>query len=590
MSTRPTRLVLLALASIVVLGGGLFAYRSCRALPPDVPIRADNPVMQAPAAANASAPARSPIGVNLAPVRDWSVSFPFVDVFKSSRPWFSGTRDTWDDGRKLDLDAHGWVRSLEPGQVARTLMLWGGHYRHGRYVVLYDGDGTIEYDGGGVARLVPGASTPGRQVIELDPKAEDTQGIAMMLVRTNPKDPVRNIRVLMPGGRCASDDTRWCDTAHPCSGAEACVPFESSYAERRFNPDFLAALHGFSILRFMDWANANDSKLARWDDRTTVDDARWTRDVPFEVMIDLANTLHADAWFTMPHRADDDFLRHAAELIHARLEAPARAWVEYSNEVWNWQFGQAAYAKAEGEKLGLGDGYDNGPKFYGHRSLQMFRIFEQAFAGTGRLVRVMAGQAANTYILKLELAQEDAYRHTDVIAIAPYFNLEPPADDKTLSRYRSMSLDALFRALRDESMPAAAQRVRDHVALGRRYGLPVVAYEAGQHLVGVGAAQEDDELNALFDAANRDRRMGAMYQRYLDVWREAGGTYLLQYSLCTSYSKYGRWGALEYITQPRVQAPKYQALERFIAKVPIWWGGAKKAPAPAPVPGANEVD
>ena len=39
------------------------------------------------------------------------------------------------------------------------------------------------------------------------------------------------------------------------------------------------------------------------------------------------------------------------------------------------------------------------------------------------------------------------------------------------------------------------------VAVARRFGLAAIAYEAGQHLVGVGKSREDPHLNALFDAA-----------------------------------------------------------------------------------------
>ena len=67
---------------------------------------------------------RMPIGTNVSGLDDWSTEFTFVDVFKQSRPWFSGSASVWQDQRPLDLDEHGWVRSLLSGQVARTLMFW----------------------------------------------------------------------------------------------------------------------------------------------------------------------------------------------------------------------------------------------------------------------------------------------------------------------------------------------------------------------------------------------------------------------------------------------------------------------------------
>src|SRR6185295_2417442 len=93
---------------------------------------------------------RLSIGTNVAGLDDFSVEFTFSDVFKQSRQWFSGTAAAWEDRRPLDLDEHGWVRSLQPGQVARALMFWDlsgapGAYPAGRYVVTYQGWGTIDY-------------------------------------------------------------------------------------------------------------------------------------------------------------------------------------------------------------------------------------------------------------------------------------------------------------------------------------------------------------------------------------------------------------------------------------------------------------
>ena len=38
---------------------------------------------------------------------------------------------------------------------------------------------------------------------------------------------------------------------------------------------------------------------------------------------------------TVPHLADDEYVREAAELIQARLEPGLRVWVEHSNETWS---------------------------------------------------------------------------------------------------------------------------------------------------------------------------------------------------------------------------------------------------------------
>src|SRR5690349_12432343 len=79
----------------------------------------------------------SSLGTNLTGVTDWSAEWAFVDAFKASRDWISGSATQWDDGRALDLDDAGWVRSLLPGQLARTIVLPAGHYPAGPYVVHY---------------------------------------------------------------------------------------------------------------------------------------------------------------------------------------------------------------------------------------------------------------------------------------------------------------------------------------------------------------------------------------------------------------------------------------------------------------------
>ncbi len=88
------------------------------------------------------AAAGRPIGTNLDSLDYWNTELPFVDAFKTSGPWVSGTAETWDDGKKLDIDAHGWVRKLAPGQVANMVL----------YSDTNKFDGTLEYNE--LARLV----------------------------------------------------------------------------------------------------------------------------------------------------------------------------------------------------------------------------------------------------------------------------------------------------------------------------------------------------------------------------------------------------------------------------------------------------
>ncbi|NJR64167.1 MAG: hypothetical protein HC772_00645 [Leptolyngbyaceae cyanobacterium CRU_2_3] len=130
------------------------------------------------------------IGTNLNSVNDWSTEVPFLDAFKSARVWIpqcvngeTGCRGEWDTGEvdKLDLDEQGWVKSLPAPADApeytrvRTILFGGsGKFPEGRYVVLYDGEGTIEYVYD--ATKDEAASKPGRDVIDTH-FANDGEGI-----------------------------------------------------------------------------------------------------------------------------------------------------------------------------------------------------------------------------------------------------------------------------------------------------------------------------------------------------------------------------------------------------------------------------
>ena len=494
-------------------------------------------VVSACAFVPAGASDRIPIGTNVSGMDDWSTEFTFADAFRNSRPWFSGSASAWQDMRTLELDDHGWVRSLEPGQIARTLMFWDlsqapGRYPSGRYVVTYDGQGTLAY--GGSARLVSRA--PGREVIDVDPHRGG--GIGLFITATNPSNHVRSLRVAIP------------DTD----------------ADDRFHPSFVDRIGRYRVIRFMNWMlgqNNNNIMQTHWAERPTPEDAQWShRGVPVEIMVELANQMQADPWFTIPHLADDDYVRHFAETVAELLDPELKVYVEHSNEVWNGGYPQALYAQQRGLALGLSTNPGEARvRYHALRSRQIFDIFERALP-RARLVRVLGSHVASTATTTTALTFRDTAAHVDAIAIAPYFGILP----NDLARVRGMTPEQLMRDLETNSIPSVMNQVRQQVAIGGRYRLPVIAYEGGQHLVtsGGGSLQGDSALESLFDAVNRDLRLGPLYSRYLQAWSDAGGGLFVHYTNCNGYGRFGRFGSLEYIDQQRDQAPKFDALQRWI--------------------------
>jgi hypothetical protein len=232
------------------------------------------------------------LGINLAGPADWNTELPFVDVFRLSRAWISQERGKgWGKGPPLELDEHGWVQRLLPNCFAETPLctIEGGHYPNGDWTILWEGDGRIEMSKGRVLQ-----SDPGRMVVNIDASGG---GFFLRLLETNPSDPVCNIRVLMPGFS------------------------EADVEQNPWSPAFLDCWHGVACLRFMDFQHTNNSDQESWSDRPTLDDATFTIDgIPIELLCDLANRQQADAWFCIPHQADDDYIRQFARLVKENLD------------------------------------------------------------------------------------------------------------------------------------------------------------------------------------------------------------------------------------------------------------------------------
>ena len=326
--------------------------------------------------ATAAAPGPKPrLGMNLAGPADWSSELPFVDVFRQSRVWVSQQQGAaWGKGPELALDEFGWVKKLEPGCFAETMLctISGGHYPAGVYTVLYDGEGKLA--AGQNSKITE--NRPGRLLLDVN---ANKGGFSLQLKETNPQNPVRNIRVIMPG----------------C---------EATYAKEPFVPAFLKRWQGFACYRFMDWMHTNGSEIKTWADRPTLQSATFSRrGVALEMMIELCNRQKVAPWFCIPHLADDDFVRRFAQMVKERLDPSLKIYIEWSNEVWNGQFKQSHYAGEQGVKLGLGPKekpWEAGWHYTAVRSLEIFKIWEDVFGGHDRLVRVLPSQGANSYVSK----------------------------------------------------------------------------------------------------------------------------------------------------------------------------------------------
>jgi len=486
----------------------------------------------------AAPPAATPrLGINLAGPADWMTELPFVDVFRTSRPWISQKKGAaWGQGPELELDEWGWVKRLEPNCYAETMLctIGGGHYPAGVYTVLYEGEGQL--DVGKNAKVKE--SKPGRMLVEVD---ASKGGFSLQIRATSPQNHVRNIRAIMPG-------------------------FEDTWRQQPFHPAFLKRWQGFACFRFMDWMHTNNSEVRAWAQRPTLQHATFSkRGVALEWMIELCNRQEIDPWFCMPHLTDDDYVRRFAQLTRERLDPSRKVYVEYSNEVWNGQFKQSRYAGEQGVKLGLGPQekpWEAGWHFTAVRSMEIFKLWEEVFGGREQLVRVLPSQAGNTAVSEGVLGFRDAARCADALAIAPYmpYSIGRGKTADLGAQMKDWTVEQMLDHFEKTALPDSLERMRRAKAVADKYGLKLIAYEGGQHMVAFVKDQElVKKISATMHACNRHPRMGAMYRRYYDEWAKVGGDVLAVFSSIGAYSNHGAWGLAEFYDSKPADYPKLQA-------------------------------
>jgi RTX calcium-binding nonapeptide repeat (4 copies) len=528
------------------------------------------------------------LGIGLNGIADYSTELPFLDAFKSARSWTTQNSGAWDTGEasKLNLDAQGWVKSLPTGsdpaayRSVGTLLLREipGAYPSGRYVVFYDGTGTIEYNFDASKNFAE--STPGRDVLQVN--SSGGNGIYLKITSTDPNntgDYIRNIRVYN----------------------EADLPLVEMGMQ--FNPNFTQKIKDFGTLRYMDWMQTNGSPQKEWSDRPTLNSGSWAwskQGAPVELMVALANETGTSPWFNMPHQATDEYMAKFAAYVRDNLDPSLKAYVEFSNEVWNGQFPQFRYAQAQSDALFGSNPAGGGGwmQWYGVRTAQMSQIWKSTFGSqSSRVVAVASTQAAfkglEEYILNtpdwVAQGNQPARNFIDAYSIAGYFgnSLGDPSNANTVRSWLAEPDGGFGKAFQQlgsgglidpgvgDSVAGTIDLFKYHAAVAQRYGKQFVAYEGGQHVVGVLGLENDQQLANFFIELNRRPEMGQLYTQLLNGWRQSGGTLFNYFLDVTKPTKYGSWGALEDLTQ--TTSPKYAALQSFIAQNDRWWN------EPAPV-------
>ena len=481
------------------------------------------------------------LGINLAEVTYYSREWVFVDVMKQARPWLPtkpGSSSPWNSGEELRLNENGYPL-LADGQAAHTHVMIDneGAYPAGKYICTYDGEGDIElaFDAKVTRR--------GNNRIELSVTPSDN-GIYLRIDKSNPTNPVRNIKIWMPG-------------------------FEK--AESSFHPLYLERLKPFSVIRFMDWMHTNTTKIVTWSDRPSKDyyTQATNRGVALEYMIELCNTLGADPWFCMPHTADDAYIYSFAMQVKQQLRPDLNVYVEWSNEVWNSQFKQHKWVQQVTGSDSLSDAFR---ERWAREANRDFEIWRGVFGDqANRVVRLAVGQKDNPWGGGggggggvTETLTEYLNGRFDAISCSTYFGF---AGSQESQLHGGTTADTILNwALQDIANGSVRRNYRAHGKLARLWSdklgrtIPLIGYEGGQHYTAYGA--NPPWAQALINT----QRHHSMYDAYIAnmrEWKDAGGSLFTAFNFVEKPDKWGSWGQLEFMDQDISEAPKYRALLEF---------------------------
>ena len=507
-------------------------------------------------------------GTNLGGLADYMTEMPFVDVMRHSRGWY--TTDATDgpfdtqlvDSVPMDSDGYPlevpYVVAGKP-QIIKTIWANLSAWPVGNYTLLYDGDGDFGYFG----NLAPVAQSPGKITLKytLPTDPADPGVFELRITRSNPANRVRNMRLLMPGT-------------------------ETTYQTQPFYGPFLQKLTPFKALRFMDWGQTNnwgsadaqsgydqdqDTLRVAWAQRAQPSHATWAspKGVPYELMVDLCNQLNKDMWLCLPHNASNEYIFQAATLVKNRLKPNLKVYVEYSNETWNWMFGQAQWLNKFGKQ--------DTPwpeRIVPYIQNAMDRWTEGFEPQMNRCVRVVAVQAAwqdvsNRVVFNMRPKSFDAF------SPAAYFGLSDESDAILDSLGANATIaDVAAEAQKSKILNEMGWMREQKRQIADSLKIPMLYYEGGQHLTPTPFGEEPTYANALV-GIQRDESLYELYNEWFDFLRSLNTT--SQPSLFMNFSfvsprsaRYGSWGILESITQDvnQLAAPKYKSIMEQINACP----------------------
>lgn len=506
-------------------------------------------------------------GINLNGITDYATELPFVDLMKNCREWYTkdannpnGSEWNTEAADSLTYRPDGYpthIPQVVAGhtyqQQVATVWGWTEGWESGQYAVLFDGTGTLDF-WGGFTDLVQ--TSPNRYTFNFNFSNENGHILEMIILSSAASDPVHNIRIM----KCE---------------------YESTYQTQPFNPHWISKLLLFKSVRFMDWGSTNNfglanpwewetTKLYNWSERSVMNYYTWThsRGIPYEMMVKLMNDYDLDGWVCVPHNASNDYIQNMAQFFHDNLEPQRTLTVEYSNETWNWMFGQTQWLYHYGCEL-QGVIWPEGIAPYIQNCLDIWtNVYQDS---PNRIIRTIGLQTgwvdvSNRIVTNVQRSSFDA------IAPTFYFGLCDSTLEAQLDQLGANATvaDVAWRVRQSRRVNEMVDIQNIKTWISDKLNAPMRFYEGGQHITPTPFGVKPTYEQALLDI-QRDTAMYNLYNEWFDFLRtiQTGSTPLqcMHFSFIGSRSaQYGSWGILETMYQDTsvIYAPKYKAVTENI--------------------------
>eukprot|EP00039_Didymoeca_costata_P021074 m.343321 g.343321 ORF g.343321 m.343321 type:complete len:722 (-) comp22693_c0_seq1:162-2327(-) len=367
-------------------------------------------------------------------------------------------------------------------------------------------------------------------------------------------------------------------------------------ADDIFHPKYIQLLQKFNgPLRAMSMLGATDSGQTDWSTRASIDSATWgvdasipcsltkygvscDREVPWELVINLANVLQRDVWINIPPNATDAYIHSLAMLLKSEITPTSIIYIEYANEVWNWMFPVADWNINEA-KIAVKNGdpahfnYDNcsNPGYWAWRRVawklkgvldvfadvygedarnKQFRGVYASQIGAGEGSTGFSGGPASTALNYINDVYGNPGNYFYALAGAPYYGLGDPTHWANLTEAMVLNISS---SVINSMIPTATNNytqtpVVAFSALASWFSLKFVGYEGGPdysgNLVDPGANRSiaQGNINAKMFARESPQQT-VLVKTYLEGLAQAGmeflewfGAFIGSYNSTITYS------------------------------------------------------